>query len=276
MIDLPCSQPLYQRLLSEETSVYVIDLNGIDQAIAKTVTILKGIVHKKVKLDSDRALSATERQEQMSQLPMDGCHVEDLCLDFTNLFSGMAAYDQDGQRAFHQFVTRCPRLPIGSFKSLTPTLTNVREGFNSLFPITSLGKSYILATMNMEYMLTFAGMFYPDELDQIFCGTVQSFIPWDFKVLSESCKPDHGYNMESDSITNLFSIMAGYDQDEQRAFLQFVTGCPRLPIGSFKSLTPPLTIVKKTFDTPEVRSTYFPHNVKKAIASLFLTHEPNH
>ena len=48
--------------------------------------------------------------------------------------------------------------------------------------------------------------------------------------------------------------MAGYDQEEQRAFLQFVTGCPRLPIGSFKSLSPPLTIVKKTFDTPEVPS----------------------
>ena len=26
------------------------------------------------------------------------------------------------------------------------------------------------------------GMFYPDELDQIFCGTVQTFTPWDYKV----------------------------------------------------------------------------------------------
>jgi len=110
----------------------------------------------------------------------------------------------------------------------------VREGFNSVFPISSLS------------------MFYPDELDQIFCGTVHSFVPWDIKALSESCKPDHGYSVESESIINLFSIMAGYDQEEQRAFLQFVTGCPRLPIGSFKSLSPPLTIVKKTFDTPEV------------------------
>ena len=25
-------------------------------------------------------------------------------------------------------------------------------------------------------------MFYPDELDQIFCGTVQTFTPWDYKV----------------------------------------------------------------------------------------------
>ena len=30
---------------------------------------------------------------------------------------------------------------------------------------------------------------------------------------------------------------------------------PRLPVGSFKALSPPLTIVKKTFDTPEVAKT---------------------
>ena len=114
-------------------------------------------------------------------------------------------------------------------------------------------------------------MFYPDELDQIFCGTVKSFLPWDYKVcphwtsyviiidlkpcqmLIESCKPDHGYTVDSESVRNLFLIMAEYDQDDQRAFLQFVTGCPRLPIGGFKSLSPPLTIVKKTFDSPEVR-----------------------
>ena len=47
------------------------------------MTHLQGIVHKKVKLDSDRVLSATERQDQMSQLAMDGCPVEDLGLDFT-------------------------------------------------------------------------------------------------------------------------------------------------------------------------------------------------
>ena len=94
MIDLPFSQPFYQWLLSEETSFDVADLKGIDPDIAKTVTHLQGIVHKKVKLDSDRALSATERQDQMSQLTMDGCPVEDLGLDFTlpgypNIDSGL-------------------------------------------------------------------------------------------------------------------------------------------------------------------------------------------
>ena len=70
-------------------------------------------------------------------------------------------------------------------------------------------------------------------------------------MLSESCKPDHGYNVDSDSIKNLFQIMSEYDQEDQRSFLQFVTGCPRLPIGGFKSLSPPLTIVKKTIDAPD-------------------------
>ena len=49
----------------------------------------------------------------------------------------------------------------------------VRDGFNSVFPISSLQ------------------MFYPDELDQIFCGTVQSFSAWDTKVCSFIIKIIH-------------------------------------------------------------------------------------
>jgi E3 ubiquitin-protein ligase TRIP12 len=58
--------------------------------------------------------------------------------------------------------------------------------------------------------------------------------------------------------------MINFDIDEQRAFLQFVTGSPRLPVGGkeqlilinslifffcsigFRMLHPPLTIVRKT------------------------------
>ena len=100
------------------------------------------------------------------------------------------------------------------FCSLTNSFP--REGFNSVFPLASLG------------------MFYPDELDQIFCGTVQTFTPWDFKMLSDSCKPAHGFTLESPAIVSLFEILAGYNQEEQRAFLQFVTGAVyRLPCDHF-------------------------------------------
>ena len=49
-----------------------------------------------------------------------------------------------------------------------------------------------------------------------------------------------------------FYLICGMRCLLQRQFLQFVTGCPRLPVGGFKALSPPLTIVKKdSFDSPD-------------------------
>lgn len=39
--------------------------------------------------------------------------------------------------------------------------------------------------------------------------------------------------------------MKEFNLEQQRAFLQFVTGTPRLPIGGLASLNPKLTIVRK-------------------------------
>ena len=60
----------------------------------------------------------------------------------------------------------------------------LREGFESVFPVQSLQ------------------MFYPEELDQIFCGSSTSvdgvgMIRWDVITLAEACKPDHGFTPES-------------------------------------------------------------------------------
>ncbi|KAL0309763.1 UNVERIFIED_CONTAM: E3 ubiquitin-protein ligase UPL4 [Sesamum radiatum] len=44
---------------------------------------------------------------------------------------------------------------------------------------------------------------------------------------------------------NLLEIMQEFDLEQQRAFLQFVTGAPRLPTGGLASLNPKLTIVRK-------------------------------
>jgi len=238
MIDLPFSQPFYQWLLGEEATFDVADLKGIDPEIATTAVKLQGIVHKKARLEADRALSPSERQEQIAQLTMDGCPVEELGLDFTLPGYPNIELRKGGREMTVSLENLASYVSLVSHwllvEGVSTQMEAVREGFNSVFPLASLG------------------MFYPDELDQIFCGTVQTFTPWDFKMLSDSCKPAHGFTLESPAIVSLFEILAGYNQEEQRAFLQFVTGCPRLPIGSFKSLTPPLTIVKKSFDTPEV------------------------
>ena len=134
-----------------------------------------------------------------------------------------------------------------------------RDGFNSIFSIEHL-----------KY-------FYPDEVCGTFCSSshnidvsssfIKSFVgsgstdQWDVKVLCESTRCDHGYNLNSRAVKWLFELISQFNTDEQRAFLQFVTGSPRLPVGGisstrqfsslmivlgFRMLHPPLTIVRKT------------------------------
>lgn len=49
--------------------------------------------------------------------------------------------------------------------------------------------------------------------------------------LIECCRPDHGYSHDSLTVQNLFEVLSTYDTLEQRQFIQFVTGSPRLPVG---------------------------------------------
>ena len=37
--------------------------------------------------------------------------------------------------------------------------------------------------------------------------------------------------MDSKTVHNLFEVLSSYDAEEQRKFLSFVTGSPRLPVG---------------------------------------------
>jgi E3 ubiquitin-protein ligase TRIP12 len=68
-------------------------------------------------------------------------------------------------------------------------------------------------------------------------------------MLNECTHCDHGYTHESKAIQYLFEIMCSFTVEEQRDFLQFVTGSPRLPVGGLKSLQPPLTIVRKAVES---------------------------
>lgn len=55
-------------------------------------------------------------------------------------------------------------------------------------------------------------------------------------ALSEALKADHGFNVESRAIRDLIEIMSDYDRPARRAYLQFITGSPKLPIGGKKPI----------------------------------------
>ena len=125
-----------------------------------------------------------------------------------------------------------------------------KEGFESVLPVSQLQ------------------IFYPEELEQLFCGS--NHYQWDIKTLIDCCHPDHGYTYDSRAIKFLFEVLSSLNQEEQRKFLQFVTGSPRLPVGGLKSLTPPLTIVRKTFEPGENPDRYLP-SVMTCVNYLKLT-----
>jgi E3 ubiquitin-protein ligase TRIP12 len=67
----------------------------------------------------------------------------------------------------------------------------------------------------------------------------------------DSFKADHGYNSNSRIIVQLAEMLSNFNLEERRAFLSFCTGSPKLPIGGFAALSPPLTVVCKTVNKNE-------------------------
>ncbi|KAI3896011.1 hypothetical protein MKW92_017974 [Papaver armeniacum] len=63
--------------------------------------------------------------------------------------------------------------------------------------------------------------------------------------LLDHIKFDHGYTVSSPQIIYLLEIMKDLQRDQQQAFIQFVTGAPRLPHGGLAALNPKMTIVRK-------------------------------
>lgn len=105
-------------------------------------------------------------------------------------------------------------------------------------------------------MVLMFSLFFLAQLDQLLCGSKSE--SWDVKTLMECCRPDHGYTHDryavmqthvctqmkmkneillfvcSRAVRFLFEVLSSFDAEQQRLFLQFVTGSPRLPVGGEK------------------------------------------
>ncbi|KAG5636235.1 hypothetical protein H0H81_008716 [Sphagnurus paluster] len=112
-----------------------------------------------------------------------------------------------------------------------------KEGFSKVFPISDLQA------------------FSADELVMLFGNSDED---WSVETLVEALKADHGFNVESRAIRDLVEIISTYDNPMRRAFLQFITGSPKLPIGGFRGLNPLLTVVRKPHEAPLTADDYLP------------------
>lgn len=177
---------------------------------------------------------------------MDGCPIADLGLDFVLPGHANIELRRGGRdisvtiHNLHQYIALVSHW--FQVEGVQRQFEALREGFDSVFPSQRLR------------------MFYPEELESVFCGNNGggAYARWDVKTLQESCRPDHGFTADSKAIHYFYEILSTYSKEEQRLFLQFITGSPRLPTGGFKALSPPLTIVRKSMDANNNPDDYLP------------------
>lgn len=135
---------------------------------------------------------------------------------------------------------------IPNGKHVPVTIENLEEYINLVTQHTLLQVSQISAFKDglsslipLEILLGFSS----EELEEIVCGSCEEV--WDLDILKASIKPAHGYTESSTTFQSLLTIMSEFTKAQQHKFLQFATGCPRLPLGGFFGLVPCLTVVRK-------------------------------
>jgi E3 ubiquitin-protein ligase TRIP12 len=131
------------------------------QKLIDKITLQEGIVRKKRRLEEDTKMTPVERQTQINSLTMDGCPIEDLGLDFT--LPGYAGIElRKGGKDMTVTIDNLPqyvRLVTHWLlvEGVSTQMEAVREGFESVFPLSSLR------------------MFFPEELDQVSILAVSAF-----------------------------------------------------------------------------------------------------
>ncbi|KAG8348788.1 putative ubiquitin-protein ligase [Trypanosoma vivax] len=88
----------------------------------------------------------------------------------------------------------------------------------------------------------------PCEAMNVLCGSNRNVSEplWSLSEIRSILVADHGYNNDSPQITMLQNVLAiRFTPQEQRNFLLFCTGCPRLPRGGLNALGA-ITVVKRS------------------------------
>ncbi|KAI8149214.1 hypothetical protein BJV82DRAFT_210891 [Fennellomyces sp. T-0311] len=95
-------------------------------------------------------------------------------------------------------------------------------------------------------------VFSPPELQRVISGEDTDF---DVTDLRQHTVYQNGYFDHHPIIRSLWQIVEDFSSEEKRAFLKFVTSCPKPPLGGFDYLQPPFTIRMVTVDPTSSQGT---------------------
>ncbi|ORY35134.1 hypothetical protein LY90DRAFT_511775 [Neocallimastix californiae] len=231
--------------LSSNKNYLEMGLKIIEQVDPPLVNSLNQIMkysNIKKEIYSNTSLSPDELHTMVQNIKIDDTTIQDLCLDFTlpgypdiELVENGSQVDVTNWNV-EEYLKEIINFTIG--KGVSKQIEAFRKGFNSVFPISNLS------------------IFDNDELVLLFGGSENE--DWSYENLINCIHADHGYTMDSPQIIYLVQVMSEMNDTEKRDFIQFVTGCPKLPLGGFKNLNPPFTVVCKTTEASHKPDEYLP------------------
>ncbi|CAA7389475.1 unnamed protein product [Spirodela intermedia] len=222
VLDLSFSKAFYKLMLQQELDVY--DVQSFDPELGRTLLEFLAIVYRRKYIESASGKNAGTGSDLLYR----GSRIEDLCLDFS--LPGYSDYffasgdnpEMVNIANLEEYVSLILDATIGS--GISRQMEAFKSGFNEVFPLKALH------------------IFSEDELERLLCGEQNS---WTSDELLHHVKFDHGYSSSSQPVISLMEVIQEFSWDQRRAFLQFVTGAPRLPPGGLASLNPKLTVVRK-------------------------------
>eukprot|EP00047_Mylnosiga_fluctuans_P008553 m.7767 g.7767 ORF g.7767 m.7767 type:complete len:1657 (+) comp2221_c0_seq1:146-5116(+) len=223
LLDISFARPFYVWLCGRKDELGLADLETLDGALHRSLKPLQQL------REQYEALLKAGDTSAIAALTLDGVAVEDLCLTFTLPGYPDVALVAGGADA----VVTLARL--GEYIDRVVAVTLV-EGVQAQMAAMCAGFESVVPRQQLA-------VFTPDELERVFCGL--HYHPWEVSELLSACRLEHGYTADSNVIQWLYELMASFGAEDQRAFVSFVTGSPNLPIGGFRGLRPPLTVVPK-------------------------------
>ncbi|GFP97438.1 E3 ubiquitin-protein ligase upl3 [Phtheirospermum japonicum] len=216
ILDLPLSIAFCKIILGHALEIH--DILSFDLEFGKHLLELADIVRK---------LESKKKKYEPEDLYLRGTPIEDLHLDFS-----LPGYDDfllrhDGDTVnlnnLGEYLSLVVDATIGS--GIAQQINVFRHGFDQVFDSSVLQ------------------IFTPIELEYFLCGEAEK---WTFEVLMQSITFGYGYTETSPAAINLIEVLCEFSPKHKRAFLQFVTGAPRLPPGGLRALNPQLTLALKT------------------------------
>lgn len=221
ILDLPFCKAFYKLVLGQDLTLY--DIQSFDPGLGTTLVEFQAIVERNKFMKNSCGKKSTRKTKSRFR----ETKIEDLCLDFS--IPGYPDFVTSGCNSkmvnmnnLEEYVSLVVDATLRS--GISRQVEAFKRGFNQVFPIKYL------------QILT------EEELEHLLCGECEV---WNINELLDHIKFDHGYTASSPPVVNLLSIIREFDRQEQKAFLRFVTGAPRLPHGGLASLNPKLTIVRK-------------------------------